>query len=949
MLLLLGALTACADDPAEDKKRLAVAPYGGSWEYLYGQSPLDDRGVPRWAQPQDHDSAWKPAPAVTNPPGRNRQQNLWLRTRLVGPKLTDPILNLWAVDERCQAFLDGRPIPCFGDFSDRALRRYPGKAQIYLELGRDPDSNVLTDYRGKTLVLRIYSPYYTIGIYGNPSLGERAAVLSSLVQLGLPVFAVGSVLLTLGLAVLGLFLSRRRDTDYLLFGGLSLTVGIYLLSRVHVRSYLLDAPLLWRIAELGSLPIIGSLASLFVGRMLKESPRGILQIEGWLILCYGLLATCLAVLGVLHPETALRGMLVLLILLIASLIGVAAVGAWRGNVEARIFAVGLLVMGMLAGYDILMSLDLLKRRPFLVHYAIGTFVLTLGILMARRFLAIHKRLNDYSSVLQLSFTAVTDTEPGQLAHIALREVVRLLDSARALLFLINPSSGELELSAQHAAPGARSSGEHDRALVDAVMRQGRPLIRPPTAAPAGDTPAPSVLAVPLLAMNRTLGVIYLEAAESRREFVREDAELLAGLGNQVVLTQVIARAVRLEIEGLQAKQRIGEQGELLAAAARLARGDLLTPIQVPPTSTLAMLAQALDEMRQDLLRQIQRLEANNHEIRELNEELRRQIEQRSRRLMEMVLKTEHGARASGAAFTAGQILGEHYRVLRTIGQGTSGQVYEVERTTDGRHLAAKVLTGRADQMAVVRFAREAQLLARVSHPNLVAIMDVDVTPTGVLFIVMERVRGTPLHNLRERYGNLSFALPVLRQIASSLQVIHAQGIVHRDLKPANVVIADEAAGPVAKLLDFGVATLLKAKEVAAAKEPPAGRETPTIKDSSEVGVLVGTPMYLAPELVEGSHLARPSSDIFSFGVIAFELLTAALPFEQPPVVSRYRHEALAVPRLLQVSPELADKFADPGRLRLVEDLVDRCLSEDSGARPTAVQVAEALAGVLRAK
>lgn len=949
VFLISGAGGCSGSAQSEGDSQTAVAPYEGTWEYTYGWSPPHGEGGFRWAQPQDRDSAWRPAPTLTIPPGRDRQQSLWLRTRLVGPKLADPILNLWAVDERCQAFLNGRQIPCFGDFSEPALRRYPGKAQVFLELGHDPESGTITDYRGKTLVLRMFSPYYSIGVYGVPKLGERAAVHSALVQLGLPAFAVSSVLITLGLGVLILFLVRRSDTDYLLFGGMSLSVGLYLLSRVHFRALLFNGPLAWRLLELGTLPLMGTLTSWFVARMLGDSRRGILRAEGWLILGYGLFSAGFILLGMVHIETALRGLLLLLMTLIVSLVAVTAARAFRGNVEARIFAIGLLLMGTLAGYDILMSLDVLKRRGFLIHYAIGTVVLTLGVLMARHFLAIHKRLNDYSSVLQLSFTAVTDTEPGQLAHIALREVVRLFEAERAFLFLINPSSGELELSAQHTASGSDRHGDHDRTLVGAVLRQRRPLIRAalPAAARTKGTSTGGAMAAPLLAGGEPLGVLYLQAAQGRREFVREDAELLAGLGNQVVLTQVIARAVRLEIEGAQTKQRLGEQGELLAAVARIAKGDLLTPIRVPPTSTLAMLAQVLDEMRQDLLQQINRLEANNLEIRELNEELRRQIEQRSRRLMELVLTSENGPRASTAVMVPGQILGEHYRILRNIGQGTSGQVYEVERTTDGRHMAAKVLTGRADQMATVRFAREAQLLARVSHPNLVAITDVDVTPAGVLFIVMEMVRGTPLQNLRPRYGTLEFALPVLRQIASSLQVIHTQDIVHRDLKPANVVIAEDADGPLAKLLDFGVATLLQARDLHGFRESSSGRESPAGTESSEVGVLVGTPMYLAPELVEGSHLARPSSDMFSFGVIAFELMTGSLPFDQPPVVSRYHHEALVIPSLLEVMPELAEKFASPSRMQTVVRLIESCLSENPDARPTASRAAEVLAEVLR--
>lgn len=162
--------------------------------------------------------------------------------------------------------------------------------------------------------------------------------------------------------------------------------------------------------------------------------------------------------------------------------------------------------------------------------------------------------------------------------------------------------------------------------------------------------------------------------------------------------------------------------------------------------------------------------------------------------------------------------------------------------------------------------------------------------------------------------------------------------LHRDLKPANVVIAEEAGGPQAKLLDFGVASLA---------DPRGGQAAPGAKPAavggpSEVGILLGTPMYLAPELAEGSHLASPASDIFSFGVIAFELMTRFLPFAQPPVVTRYRKERLAVSALLKVRPDLAQAFADRNQALLVTGLVERCLSEDTAARPSAGEIASVL-------
>ena len=254
------------------------------------------------------------------------------------------------------------------------------------------------------------------------------------------------------------------------------------------------------------------------------------------------------------------------------------------------------------------------------------------------------------------------------------------------------------------------------------------------------------------------------------------------------------RSVQLHTEHKLAQQRLAEQTGLLLAAARMAKGELEQKIEVPAASPLAPLATALDDMRKDLqaklallehmqndLRaQVETLETRNQEINHLNEELRRQIEQRSRRLIDILLPSA-GTPPPHLELRAGDLLGDCYRIIRTIGQGGMGTVYHVQRTTDGRHLAAKVLRGGVvDRTALGRFAREAQIMARLSHPSLVAISDVDVTSGGILYLIMELVSGSSLWQLRERFGDIAWNRTVLAQIADALAALHACGVVHRE-------------------------------------------------------------------------------------------------------------------------------------------------------------------------
>ena len=445
----------------------------------------------------------------------------------------------------------------------------------------------------------------------------------------------------------------------------------------------------------------------------------------------------------------------------------------------------------------------------------------------------------------------------------------------------------------------------------------------------------------------------------------------------VQLQETRERAMKLEVESAINQRRLAEQGVLLDGAVRMAGGDLESPIAVADTSPLRHLGQALDDMRRDLREKFHQLQESHAKVKSLNEELLRQIEQRSRRLLEALLGSERVPVATTTDLAAGSMLGEVYAVVRNIGHGAMGAVYEVERTTDRQRLAAKVLSGEGDRTSLIRFAREAQLLAKLSHPNLIRIVDVDVSISGTLYLVMELVRGTTLRHLRPRYGDCPFALGILRQVAVALAAVHERGIVHRDLKPANILIADANTNvPLVKLADFGISVVarddqgkapggqaisplvalltgeadaeevslseLSVEERSSAADAPGRRaEAPAAKprggerpdDLTEAGMIVGTPMYMAPEISFGSRHAQPSSDVFSLGVIAYELLTRELPFRRPPVGTVLRQETLRIPMGLRALANL-----DPILLALFE----RALSMDPAQRPTAAELATAL-------
>ncbi len=334
-----------------------------------------------------------------------------------------------------------------------------------------------------------------------------------------------------------------------------------------------------------------------------------------------------------------------------------------------------------------------------------------------------------------------------------------------------------------------------------------------------------------------------------------------------------------------------------------------------------------DALNVQLAGRVAMLEERARENAVLSDELRRQIADRSERLAEALARI--GAVPERAiSLRAGDEIHSRYRVVRRLGQGGMGAVHEVERITDGKHFALKVLTSATSGVALARLAREAQVAAQVAHPNLVAIVDVDVSESGALYLVMELVEGATLHDQHECYGDAAWATGVLRQVAQGLAALHAAGIVHRDLKPANILLTRDG---VAKIADFGIARIdsdtSDALAVTAHTTDPA--LSPTVSPAlTGTGILMGTPLYMAPELARGAKAAGPSSDMWSFGVIAHELVTGSFPFVSAPVLDVLAGRS--VTRIEVTGVPLATILA-------------RCCDEDPTRRPSAAEVARELA------
>ncbi|MGC4095307.1 MAG: serine/threonine-protein kinase [Polyangiaceae bacterium] len=263
----------------------------------------------------------------------------------------------------------------------------------------------------------------------------------------------------------------------------------------------------------------------------------------------------------------------------------------------------------------------------------------------------------------------------------------------------------------------------------------------------------------------------------------------------------------------------------------------------------------------------------------------------------------------------GSVVGGKYRLLRRLGEGGMGEVYEAQHTVVGRRFAVKFLHQHLAHHgdALLRFRREAQAAGALENDHIASVLDFDAAPDGAPFLVMEYLDGESVGQLLQREGPLPVtrAVGIVTQACRGLEAAHTAGIVHRDLKPDNLFSLRRSDGSEAiKILDFGIAKLLHEEGA------------PGLTHS---GAVVGTPFYMAPEQARGEKAFDERVDIYALGVILYELLSGKKPHPGDS------HNAILAHILTEPVVPLATLRASlPQGLA---ELVARTLSTSRDARP----------------
>jgi tRNA A-37 threonylcarbamoyl transferase component Bud32/TolB-like protein len=283
-------------------------------------------------------------------------------------------------------------------------------------------------------------------------------------------------------------------------------------------------------------------------------------------------------------------------------------------------------------------------------------------------------------------------------------------------------------------------------------------------------------------------------------------------------------------------------------------------------------------------------------------------------------------------------LGAGYTLLRELGGGGMSRVYVAREEALGRDVVVKVLAPElAEGLSAERFAREVRLVAALQEPHIVPVLTAGVTADGMPYFTMPLVAGESLRARLQRRGDadegpvpMEEAVRILRDVAEALEYAHERGIVHRDIKPENVLLS----GRNALVVDFGIAKALQVSRTT----PAAGRAGATL---TQLGTSLGTPAYMAPEQAAGDPATDHRTDLYAWGVVAYELLAGRHPF-----AGKTSAQQLMAAHFAEVPADLSRTFTGPGRApvpRPLAALVARCLAKEPGARPqSAAEIIAAL-------
>jgi serine/threonine protein kinase len=364
---------------------------------------------------------------------------------------------------------------------------------------------------------------------------------------------------------------------------------------------------------------------------------------------------------------------------------------------------------------------------------------------------------------------------------------------------------------------------------------------------------------------------------------------------------------------------------MLAGAMAFSVSNRFSRVHADLEALTESLERKVSERTEELKHKNEELADNLRQLEAARVETERKNHELDKRISELIASRQQADRIFSALSEAlpGTVLDGKYRLDEKIGAGGFGAVFRGTNLLTDETVAVKVfkpVPGNETISAVERFKREGISASRLNHPNAITILDSGISREGIAYLVMELLRGRTLAEELKIRGRLTVtrAAGLLLPICSALSEAHRLGIIHRDIKPDNIFINQTPEGEVVKVVDFGIAKLL-------------GEATDNEMDKLTVtGAVVGTPMYIAPERIRGLEYDG-KSDVYSVGVMLFQMLTGVTPFRsggESAVSVLMAHLTKPAPSLRDIRPDIPEA---------IDEVVLKGLEKNPAERPTAAR------------
>ena len=363
------------------------------WEYRWGDSPIDARGVPRWTYESDDQDAWLGINFPSNPPDRQTRKYVWFRTRLPDFSASDVRLFIYSIDIAAEFYLDGRKIYSYGDIDAQGTGRFLGWPWHLISL---PD-----ELSGKQLYVRVFSDYRDIGLWGEVILGSGVDHMLRIIKRDSVRVIVAAISLTLSVVFLLLYFLRERQRSFFFLSLVALALVVRVFSETHLKQFLLQAPLFFEYVKAISYFVLPLFVILFLQEILGDPYRRLTRIASGVVLgLFGFTMIGCATGWVRLCDTYLLFDIIAVCTMI--FLGALSVkAAATGNVEARLVCLNFVLFGILVLYSILVTNGIFPWTDEINYLLLFQFSLGLAAILIRRLVSFHNRLEDYSTKLQV--------------------------------------------------------------------------------------------------------------------------------------------------------------------------------------------------------------------------------------------------------------------------------------------------------------------------------------------------------------------------------------------------------------------------------------------------------------------------------------------------------------------------------------------------------------------